>query len=206
MSLDVMYRVRTVLQGWQGAPGLSTCYFGAPGGANGTDALAAANRVRGSWDVVKTIMGSGLTMQVLGQVDIIDPVAGALQGSLAVTQPAVVTGTCGTGAGPAALAGGLQLHTADVVRGRRVIGRLFIGPLCATNTGNVVPPAGVGTAIAAMGVALVTVSPPATPPLRVWSRPVFDKVTHALIHGGANFDVLTSSAATKYFTIRSRRD
>jgi len=201
-----LYRVRTVLSGWQGAPGLNTFYFQALSGGNATDALAAVNRVRGSWDVVKSVLSAAITAQTQGQVDIISDTDGSLQTSFNVTQPAVVTGTCGTAATVAQVAGGLELFTADVVDGRRVRGRSNIGPLCATFTGSILPPTGLNTALDAMGVALVTVSPPATPPLVIWHRPVFNKVTHTLIRPGTNWQVTSSSHASKFFSIRSRRD
>ena len=205
MATDTLYRVRTVLSGWQGGPGLSTLYFSAPTGGNTTDALAAVNRVRGGWDVFKTSMANTVTAQVLGQVDLIDSVSGTLTGSLAVTQPAVVTGTVAGAVGPTQVMGGLELFTANVVNGRRIRGHVNLGPLSVSFTQTPTPPAGLNTNIDATGVAWVTISPPATPALQVWHRPrVFTPGSPPT--GGQNFDVLSSGHATKYFTLRSRRD
>lgn len=205
MSTSTMYRVRAVLAGWQGAPGLSTCYFSTGGSSSGADALAAANRVRGAWDVVKGVLANTTTINVQGQVDIIDPVQGQLIGSFAVTPPATVTGTGAGVTGPPQVAGGLELFTADVADNRRIRGRLFVSPLRAGETATISPSAGLNSGLDAMGVALVTVSPPATPPLVIWHRPVFDPAPpHAVTRTGSQFNVLSSGHATKFFTLRSR--
>lgn len=206
LNISDMYRVRTVLQGWQGAPGLNTFYFSAGAGVSPSDALAAVNRVRGCWDVVKSILGNSVTAQTLGQVDILDPTDGSLQSSVNVTQPAIVTGSCATSPAVSQVAAGLELFTAEVVNGRRLRGRSNVGPLCANFTNTVVPAAGVGTAVDAMGVALLTISPPGVPPLIVWHRPRFDPVTHVLLAPGGHAEVTTTGHATKFFSIRSRRD
>jgi len=200
-----MYRVRSVLAGWQGGPGLSTFYFSTGGTASGSDALAAANRVRGGWDVVKGVLPSAVTVNVQGQVDVIDPIDGGLTTSFAVTPPATVTGTGVGVVGPPQVAGGLELFTSDVADGRRVRGRSFINPLVSAQTATATPSAGLNSALDAMGVAIVTVSPPATPALCIWHRPKFDPdPPHALIRAGSQFNVLSSGHATKFFTLRSR--
>lgn len=205
MSTSTMYRVRSVLSGWQGGPGLSTCYFSTGGSANSGDALTAANRVRGAWDVVKGLLPSSVTVNVQGQVDVIDPTDGELQTSYGVTPPATVTGTGVGVVGPPQVAGGLELFTNDVADRRRIKGRLFISPLVSAQTVSVVPSAGLNSAVDAMGVALVTVSPPATPPLCVWHRPKFTTtLPHTLIRAGSQFNVMSSGHATKFFTLRSR--
>ena len=205
MATTTMYRVRTVLAGWQGGPGLSTVYFSTGGSPSGTDALAAVNRVRGAWDVIKGVLANTTTAQTLGQVDIIDPVAGALTGSFGVTQPAVVTGTGAGVTGPPQVAGGLELFTSDVVDNHRLKGRLFISPLRAGETATIIPSAGLNSGLDAMGVAIVTVSPPATPALCVWHRPKFGPApTHTLLRSGSQFNVTSSGHATKFFTLRSR--
>lgn len=205
MSTSTMYRVRAVLSGWQGGPGLSTCYFSTGGSANSGDALTAAGRVRGAWDVVKGLLPSAVTVAVQGQVDVIDPVNGELQTSFGVTPPATVTGTGVGNVGPPQVAGGLELFTNDVADKHRIKGRLFISPLVSANTVTVTPSAGTNSGLDAMGVALVTVSPPATPALCVWHRPIFGPPpARTLLRAGSQFNVMSSGHATKFFTLRSR--
>lgn len=194
-----MYRVRTQISGWQGGPGLQTSYFDDAGLANGADALAAVNRVRGAWDVVKSILPSTVTAQTLGQVDVIDVPSGGLTNSLGVTQPAIVVGTGGAVPGPAQVAGGIQLLTQTFISGRRLRGHINISPLQQASVNILAPSVGTMNALAAMGVALVTISPPAVPPLVVWRRPIPGRA-------GGMGAVTTSAAATKWFSLRSRRD
>jgi hypothetical protein len=194
-----LYRIRTVISGWQGGPGLNTYYFSDGGAPSSADALTVVNRVRGAWDVVKSIMPNTVTAQTLGAVDVLDIPTGVLQTTFSVTQPAVVTGTVAGAIGPGQIAAGLILDTGNILHGRRFKGHSFINPISGTLTTSVSPSVGIGTAVAAMGVALLTVSPPAAVPIMVWHRPVHGA-------GGSALPAISSSAATKWFSIRSRRD
>lgn len=205
MGVANIYRVRTVLSGWQGGPGLATHYFETGVTNNATDALVAAARVRGAWDVVKGVFAGTTTMQVQGQVDVLDCQNGALVGSFGVTPPAVVTGTGAGVTGPAEVAGGLIYSASVVINGRRLVGRTNISPLRAGETATVSPSAGLNSGIDAMGVALLTISPPASIPLVVWHRPTRLTPTSPLANG-AEYPALTSTHAGKFFALRSRRD
>jgi hypothetical protein len=88
-----MYRVRAAINGQQGLPGLFTAYYDATGGPSAVDAATVAGRVRGAWDVLKTVVVSGATIQVNPQVDVINELNGELISSFAIATPAVVTGT-----------------------------------------------------------------------------------------------------------------
>jgi hypothetical protein len=195
-----MYRVRAAINGQQGLPGLFTAYYDASGGPSGTDAATVAGRVRGAWDVLKTVVVSGATIQVNPQVDVLSELNGELISSFAIATPAVVTGTGSGTPGPMEVAAGIVYDTGVVVNGRRLRGRSFLNPLQSTSVLGVVPPAGLVTAVNAFGVALITASPPAAvAPHVVWRRPtvslagLFRPTTSALIAG-------------KWWVIRSRRD
>ena len=202
-----MYRVRTTLAGWQGAPGLLTTYHRASAVPTDAEATVAATRVRAALAVVAPLFAPAVTLQVQSQVDVIEDTNGALIGSQNGGAQAVVPGTAATGVGPAQLAAGLVLSTSQIVHGRRVKGRLFLSPLAAGNTQSVLPPVGVNTAINAFGVALLTASPStAAQPLLVWSRPVPVGTPSVPVRLGVSAIALSSQVAPKWFSIRSRRD
>lgn len=195
-----IYRVRAVVNGWQGGPGLNTFYFDASGGPSGADAATVAGRVRGAFDVFKTMFHSSVTVQVQPQVDVLEELNGVLIGSFGIATPAVVTGTSANVTGAAEVAAGLVLDTGLVVDGRRLKGRAFLSPLQGPILATVLPPAGLVTAVNAFGVAVATATPPAaTAPLVVWRRPTPSVA-------GLIRPVLTASCAPKWFALRSRRD
>jgi hypothetical protein len=187
-----------------GGPGLSTTYHLGSATPTLVEAQAAADRVRASWDVVKSILPPSVSITAQGAVDVLDETNGDLAATFGVVVPATVTGTAGTTTGPPQVQAGLILNTSTVVDNHRLRGRLNIGPISSGNTNSPVPGAGVNTAVAAMGVALVTVSPPAaTAPVAVWHRPVVSD-TGTVTRTGSAFAVTSSQAAAKWFTLRSR--
>ncbi len=195
-----LYRVRTTLNGFVGAPGLNTFYFRVDGVSNAADAATCAGRVRGAWDVVKTIMFPGFTAQVQSNVDVIAVETGDLVKRLGITPPAVVTGTGASSLAPVEVCAGLILGTADVVDGRVLSGRSFISPLAVAAQNGQTPPAGTITAVNAMGVALITATPPAiATPAAIWSRPRPGR-------NGVASEIVSAQCATKWFALRSRRD
>lgn len=195
-----IYRIRAVISGWQGGPGLFTAYYDATGGPSAGDAATCAGRVRGAWDVFKTVLGTGTTIQVSPQVDVLDQLNGQLVSSFGIATPAVVTGTAATALGPAEVAAGLVLDTGTVINGRRLKGRNFLNPLIATQTSALTPPTSLVTAVNAFGVALITATPPAaTAPHVVWRRP-------KLGNAGVIRPTLTAVISPKWFVLRSRRD
>jgi hypothetical protein len=205
--MATILRVRATLTYGTGGPGLFTSYHsGSPGGGTLAEAQAASDRVRGSWDVVKTILSNQFTVAMQPNVDVLNDQDGSLIGSWATTPLGNVTGTAATGLGPSQVMAGLVLNTNTVVDGRRLRGRINVGPVGSGSTNAPVPPTGVNTAINAMGVALVTVSPPAlTAPIVVWHRPKVDE-SGTVVRLGSSSPVLSAGVATKWFTLRSRRD
>lgn len=192
-------RIRTVLSGAQGLPGLSTLYFnGTTATPNGPDAADVVARVRAFWFAIIGSLPTGNTAQVSGQVDLLDPSNGALVGSLVVTAPAIVTGT-GGGTLPPANAILLTGQTGTILNGRRFRGRTFISPVASGtgSAGNVA--AGTITAMttAANNMLIGTTS---SVPV-VWHRP---KLPGPL--GGSVTPTITFTVGSVFAVLRSRRD
>jgi hypothetical protein len=205
--MATILRVRTVLSGWQGGPGLLTYYFRPNQTTLTADALAATARVRGALDIFKTSLPLAASVQVSGTCDVLDEATGALVTGVTVADPAVVLGTAAGGFGPVQVMGGLILDTSSVVGGRKLRARSFLGPLAVGFTASPAPSAPLLTNVAAVGVALVTVTPPAaSTPLVAWQRPRKARTlpTPLPARPGVAVPVLSSRAAVKFFTLRSR--
>lgn len=195
----VMMRIRTVITGTQGTPGLSTVYAtGAGVTPIAADALDMVGRVRTFWNALITMLPSLITAQVQSQVDLIDPATGDLVGGLNPAAPAVVTGTGGA-ALPFAAAALLVANTGVIVNQRRLQGRTFISPLAATvnNAGNF------GTAqslaVTAAATNMLTGSTTSTP--CVWHRP-----TELFPAAGTQAPVSGYTTRIPYAVLKSRRD
>jgi hypothetical protein len=200
-------RVRATLLGWQGAPGLLTYYFRPNQVTLAQDALNAVTRVRGALDIFKTSIPAAGLIQVSGTTDVLEDTTGLLVTSATVADPAVIVGTGVGGYGPTQVMGGLIMDTGFVVGGRKLRSRSNFGPVIASQTSSPVPLAALQNNIAAVGVALVTVSPPAVAtPLVAWSRPRKARTlpTPLPARPGTSVAILSSRAATKWFTLRSR--
>lgn len=203
--MTLLYRCRATLQGWQGAPGLLTTYHRCPAPPTLAGAQAASDRVRGALDVVKTLFPSSWNATMQAAVDVIDDSDGSLDATFGTTPLAVVSGTLAGTFGPPQVMAGLSLATGVVVDGKRLRGRINLGPLHTSFTQSLTPPAGVITAVNAFGVALLTAAPPAaSAPLMVWHRPKKDPVTGAIVRLGSSSEALSSQTAQKWFTLRSR--
>ncbi len=201
-----MYRVRVRTQGWTGSPGLNTFYFDDTAGGGATNALAVAARVRGAFDVVKSVFPTTWFALTQGQVDRIDEATGDLVGSYSVAAPAIVQGTAATTFfGPSPTMSGLILDTGTIVNGRRLKGHANLGPVAASFTNFETPPTSLATAVNAFGVALIGATPPlATAPCVVWRRP---KMSGGVITTAGLFRAATGAVASpQWFVLRSRRD
>lgn len=192
-------RVRTVIGGAQGLPGLSTTYWNGttstPSGADASDVVA---RVRAFWFAIVGLLPTAATAQVSGQVDLIDPANGALTGSLVVTNPALVTGS-GGGTLPPASAILLTAQTGTILNGRRFRGRTFISPVASgAMTAGAVSAGSITTTQTAANNMLIgaTSSVPV-----VWHRP---KLPGPL--GGSVTPTISFSVGSVFAVLRSRRD
>lgn len=192
-----MLRIRTVLNGWSGGPGLSTFYFD-PGVVTIDAAMitGVTGRVRQYFDAWRAYMPTVNTAQVDSVADIVDAATGALVGQVSAgSAPAVVVGSGGV-AGPAFVAVVGRLTTNSFVGGKRLRGRTYAGPLSATFTDSVAPEGGL---LAAVQSGLVLMNTPAGGPgLVVWHRPTGGA-------GGAIAGVVNTSASPVYGVLKSRR-
>lgn len=124
-----MYRYRINLQGWSGAPGLNTVYVRFAALPVIEDYQAVAELLKTAFDSLKTYYIAGVTINIDPQVDVIDDTTGTLQTSAVITPPATVTGTSSNSQTSRAQMVLARLKTDAVVNGRRLQGRLFIGPI-----------------------------------------------------------------------------
>lgn len=206
MADDLVYRVRCVSTGWGGAPGLNTFYFDRAD-AGPSDPVAAENvtaRVRAFWFAEAAIFPNLWNMQVIPDVDVVNTDNGDLVSSQTAPTPAVVTGTYPNGFGPQEAMLCATYSTADIIDGRRVRGRTFIGPLAQQSDTDGTPLngwiGGLQTNLAALiGAGL------ADPQLVVWSRRRGISVSHPTGLGGSAHGVTGVQIADKFAVLRSRR-
>jgi len=202
-----MWRIRTVLAGWTGGPGLNTFYFQEPGTiSQPTDGVAVCGRVRAFWNAVGPYFPAAMTAQVQGTIDTIDPATGQITWQDSVTAPAVVTGTSGTNFLPTQCMILLKLGTSQFVNGRRVVGRSFLGPIGRLVSEAATPANVVVTAITTAGTTMKGTAPPYEQV--VWHRPVYTGPVGArvLVTPGSAHAVTAVTVGTKYASLRSRRD
>lgn len=193
-----MLRVRTVLSGWPGGPGLNTFYFTTT--APSTPAAGAPDvvaRVRAFWSSIGGLFPASFSAQVQGQVDDLDPSNGQLLGTYNGGAPAQVLGSTGTSYNAYATSLLLRINSAYVTAGRRVAGRAFIGPVAAAlDAGGIPTTLSLNTLVAgATGMLTGTTTAGAV----IWHRPT-------LTTPGAAFGVSNYSGAPYFAVLRSRRD
>jgi len=195
-----LFRVRTELTGFIGAPGVATMYF--------RDVTSALSSVHDLWANIATTMPSDVHIQVIGFGDVIDDVTGDLVATWTQSNPAAIVGTVtGTYSAPVGLL--LRWSTDTVVDGHRLRGRTFVVP-CGSNMfgtdGQVIPANVVGlqTAISAFQTAQ-------NASFAVWHRPKFGPVpsgggVRPRLRDGSNGLVTGTGISTKAVVLRSRRD
>lgn len=196
-----MLRVRTVLSGWQGAPGLGTNYF-LPGTTGGVpaDAVDACGRVRAYWVAMAAMFPTSMGFQVSGAVDLIEDTNGFLVGGLAGGSPAGSSGSAAVAYAPLSSMVLLRMQTAAIRRNRRVAGRVFLGPVVQSmGTAAGVPTAAAGTAALA-GAAALGSGATATHPV-VWHRP-----DGSLPGTGEAISITGYQVGPEFAVLRSRRD
>lgn len=207
-----LYRVRTVMTGWTGSPGLSSFYFRPvlPDVLDTAEALAAVGRVRSSFAAGSAVWPSTWHAQVQGQVDVITVETGQIANSFSVAQPAVVDGTTGINFGATPVGLLLRLNTSTIVDGQRLQGRFFAVPVGTPSEPDGSPQALTITALQSMGTALLVPNSPETA-LAVWSRPRAAREATARLkalpaRAGSSGLVTGTTVQDKFVVLRSRRD
>lgn len=207
MPDDLVYRVRCVSQGWGGAPGLNTFYFGQDDGIESDHAVAALDvvtRVRAAIFGIGPVMTSAWTCQVQGVVDVINTDNSDLVESLVVAAPAVVAGTFSGAFGPQAAMVCANLVTSDILDGRRIRGRAFIGPVANNGDGDGTPSAEMVTDVGGALTGLMGGGAGAVP-LVVWSRRRPVSAEHPTGLGGSAHIVTAVTVKDTFAILRSRR-
>ena len=190
-----LLRTRARITGTTGLPGLSTFYW-IPTTAGSTEATAALAGVRSYFEAVKGLLAPAVTITYDQAVDVINDATGVLENQLTATAQSATTST-GTASAPPANQLGLTLNTGQVVAGRVLRGRTFLGPVdTGAFTAGGVPTGTAKTTLGTGGAALLAVGPP---DLAVWHRPKNGS-------GGLALGVVGVAAATEVWVLRSRRD
>lgn len=193
-------RVTAEIRGTTGLPGLSVSYWSLAGAAaTSLEAADVVARVRAFWQGLITQLASGVTVDVLGEVDAYDVATGAVTGLTLTASPAQVVSTGGSEL-PSATQLGLQLRTNTIV-GRRILkGRSFIGPLTTgANTGQGVP---TSTAMSTLVTASASLATGSTASVQqVWHRPRGNPPL-----GGVAGAIVGYNADSVFWYLRSRRD
>jgi hypothetical protein len=188
-------RVRAVLTGWQGGPGVSTFYT--------TDPVAFLPALRAFYDAIKAALPSEVSVSFPGTGDIIEDTTGALTSTWTATAPGGVVGA-GAGNYSAPTGATAQWNTGAVIGGHRLVGRTFLVPLASSamasdgtlGTGILTPFATAAAALVAAGGGTI---------FRVWHRP---RVNHPTLPDtqGNNAVVVSGTMRDIAAVLTSRRD
>lgn len=195
--MAAMLRVRTVLAGWAGGPGLSTVYFNPSAAPEPGAAVDCVGRVRAFWNSISALFPTSFNAQVQPNVDELDETNGALTASYVGGTPAIVNGANGAVYNAYATMVLLRENTGVIRVGRRVVGRSFIGPVAGSVDSGGNPLASNVTTLLAAATVTLTGSTAAVPV--VWSRPKLARV-------GEMNAVVNFTAAPYFAVLRSRRD
>lgn len=192
-------RVRATINYGQGGPGLGTFYFSFLGITPTAPELAdAVARVRAFYFALAAVLCTTVTVLVQGAVETIEEETGVLTGAYTTTPPAAVVGTGATPQMAPHVSLVVRLVTQQVVNGRILQGRTYVGPLSSvtgTNTGT--PSTGSGTAALAAIVALLSTTSTEEPV--IWHRP-------KAAGSGTSGTIVGGSAWSSFGSLRSRRD
>jgi hypothetical protein len=197
--MTALYRMRTALTGFSGAPGVVTQYF---------SSLADTTvDLHTFWESVKVYIPSVVHVQVENVGDIIESTTGTITDAW---QAAPVAETVCTGGGAYAGPAGAQIRwdTATIVDGRRLRGRTFLVPLVTgayESNGTIL-----GTALTAFTNAAAALVNAQAPEMVVWHRPraarAADGSRPEVTARAGSFGAITaSSVPDRVAVLRSRR-
>lgn len=182
-----MYRVRTVFNGVQGSPWLSTMFF-ASETFTAADAVTAVGQF---WTSIQTLQGNDITWATEGDVETVDAATGQTT-AVESTTPQTGAGSAATPLISIASQGLVRWRSGFYIAGREVRGRTFIPGLTSTAVDDGSVAAGTRTDIQTAADALIA---DANSSLVVWSR------AH-----GQQPNAESASVWANFAVLRSRRD
>ncbi len=199
-TVTVIARIRTVLTGFPGGPGVATMY-------SVNNATLAAS-VRAFWLAAGSYMAGGVTIQVEGGGDLLESTTGVLTGAWSGATPAVVTSP-NSGVYSAPSGAVVDWLSPTILDGRRVRGRTFVVPLIgSTYEGNGTLSPSTVTGLKAAGDNLVIAE---SGGLCVWHRPRKARAANGTIPAvtarlGGHALITTCRVPDIAAVLRSRRD
>lgn len=206
--MAVIMRTHVVIGGFQGGPGIFTFYFLPPSPASvfvTADASAALARVRSFVVAIRPHMAQGVTYDMAGQCDVLNPANGdlvtSLVGDIGAAIPVSDSGTFA----PPSNAALVTWLTSGIVHGRALKGNMFISPLSAASIAGGVLNGAAPSQILTAATEFIG-QPQSGPALAVWSRPVKIATLRVPVRDGDAFAVQSASVATKLAVLTSRRD
>lgn len=201
-----VYRVKVRWDGFSGAPGFSVFHMRdfAEGGGDGGDpteagAQAAADRIYGFFNAVRTQMPTSVDLSIEPEVELLEETTAELIDMFPVTSEATLSGSSASSfAGPVGAV--VNWRTSVVHRGRRIRGRTFLVPLSMPSftTGGVLATATLGPLRTA---AEALIAPGGSPDLGVLARPSAPGASD-----GRWAAVTAANVPTMAAVLRSRRD
>lgn len=173
---------------------------------NLTDIGNFMSQIKNGFDTVKGHIVPGMTVTVNSEVTKHDVETGRLLNVFVVTPPAAVVGA-GNTSGVSRATQAVCRHNTDAItdRGKRLIGRSYVGPISsgAMDTGGHISPTA-QTAFSAMWAGMQDVA--GTLRLIVWHRPLEDHTNGEVISPGSFGHVQNTVCLTKPGVLRGRRD
>ncbi len=198
--MTTIARIRTVLTGFPGGPGVATMY------SINTATFPAS--LRAFWVACANAMAQGVQIQVEGSGDLIEDTTGVITGAWSGATPAVV-GSPSAGAYSAPSGAVVDWLSPTILDGRRVRGRTFIVPLTnAAYQSDGSLAAGTVTGLKDAGDALVIAEAGG---FCVWHRPRKARAANGTIpavtaRAGGHALVTTCRVPDLSAVLRSRRD
>lgn len=208
IAMEEIARVKTVLTGWSGAPGISTNFFQKRTGLSwDTYGAQMVTRVQDAWTELAPYIPNSVTVTTEGTIDILSDSTGEVQQTLAA-EAASHTGTSATGLLPTASALVVTWRTPGVVAGRHVRGRTFISPITANAVDFTGTPDAAFLALAStFASTLRGTGGEAVVPI-IWARPKPAPNTdpQTWLRFGSQHLITEATIRDKFAVLRSRRD
>lgn len=198
-----MQRTQVIWRGFIGAPGYSTFYTRVSDPSQ-HDTRLAAETLRDAFTALAPRFPSDIRFTFPQETELIEDTTGEMVDLM--TMEPLVAGVQGMAGGPYSAASGaaIEWRTLGVRRGRRVRGRTFFVPLANTTYEDD------GTLTSALIGGLEDfaeeISDPLGPQFLVWSRPVRDEETGAILDEGSSHRITSGSVRDRVAVLRSRRD